>query len=293
LPLSLPLLSPENEMCGSLFLALRPIRDRGGVVIEFMTNQTQAFLQNREGLNFLCQLQVAEQYKSLKKYCTTSLSGPSSSWLTQGFGERPKSTNATLSFIVASLFNNIAGPIPGREEFMEGVARVKKEDFYAAGRMICDTIMATLRQRREVTAHIKRFADLARKTHSFDCKRFDNYEKLLEEILPLNFLERKELAEIQRSDKEMKALMIRIERAYVDPAKDELKASQLTPHLHNFQALQKKEKDLSSKCLQELKKYQEMISQFRITLFAPEIQGGAQMSNKKLNQQWKEVETYY
>lgn len=293
LPLSLPLLSPENEMCGSLFPALIPIRDRGGVVIEFMTNQTQSYLQNREGLGFLCQLQVAEQYKSLKKYCTTSLSGPSSSWLTQGFGERPKATNAILSFIVASLFNNIAGPIPGREEFMEGVAKVKKEDFYAAGRMICDTLMATLRQRREVTAHIKRFADLARKTHSFDCKRFDNYEKLLEEILPLNFLESKELAEIQRCDKEMKALMIRIERAYVDPAKDELKASQLTPHLHNLQALQKKEKDLSSKCLQELKKYQKMISQFRITLFAPEIQGGAQMSSKKLNQQWKEVETYY
>ena len=67
LPTSLPLLSPQQEMCGSLFPALRPIKDRGGVVIEFVTNQSQAFSQNRESLNFLCQLQVVEPYKALKK----------------------------------------------------------------------------------------------------------------------------------------------------------------------------------------------------------------------------------
>jgi ATP-dependent helicase HrpA len=293
LPSSLPLFSPEKEMCGSLFPALVVVRDRGGVVIEFISSQTQAALQNREGLSFLYQLQVAEQYKALKKYCATSLSGPSSSWLTHGLGERPKATQAILSFIVASFFTTLADSIPGREEFMEAVARVKNQDFYAAGRIICDTLMATLRQRREVTAHIQRFADLARKTHSFVSERFDNYEELLTEILPLNFLESKTLTEIQRCDKEMKALMIRIERAYVDQTKDELKASQLRPHLHNLQTLRQKEKDLASDCLHELKKYEEMISRFRITLFAPEIQDGPQISAKKLKQQWQEVERYY
>ncbi len=293
LPLSLPLFNPGKEMCGSLFPAIQPLRDRGGVVIEFMTNQTEAALQNRDGLNFLCQLQVAEQYKALKKYCTTSLSGPSSSWLTQGLGERPKAAHAILSFIIASLFNIIAGPIPGRGEFMENVDRVTRGDFYAAGRMICDTILATLRQRREVSDHIRRFGDLARKTHSFDRERFENYEKLLEEILPLNFLETKELAEIQSCDNKMKALMIRIERAHADPAKDALKASQLTPHLHNLQTLRQKEQDLSPEGRQEMKKYQEMIARFRITLFAPEIQGGGpQVSAKKLDQQWQEIGRY-
>ncbi|MBW6520792.1 MAG: ATP-dependent RNA helicase HrpA [Desulfoarculaceae bacterium] len=293
LPPSLPLFSPEKEMCGSLFPALVPVRDRGGVVIEFVTSQAQAALQNREGLGFLYQLQVAEQYKSLKKYCATSLSGPSSSWLTHGLGERPKVAQAILSFIVASLFNTLADPVPGREAFMATVARVKNQDFYAAGRIICDTIMATLRQRRAVTAHIQRFADLARKTRSYAPERYADYKQLLEEILPLNFLETKTLIEIQRCDKEMKALMIRIERAYVDPAKDELKAGQLKPHLYNLQTLRKKEKDLASECLHELKKYEEMISRFRITLFAPEIQDGTQMSSKKLDQQWQEVERYY
>jgi ATP-dependent helicase HrpA len=293
LPPSLPLLSPQQEMCGSLFPALRPVKDRGGVVVEFMTNQKQAFSQNREGLNFFCQLQVAEQYKALKKYCTTSLSGPSSSWLTQGLGERPQVVSALLSFILGSLFSTAIGPIPGREEFLEAVARVKKQDFYGAGRTICDTIMATLRQRKEVSAHIQRFADLAKKTHSFIPERYDEYEKLLNEILPVDFLETKELTDIQRCTRDMKALMIRIERAYVDPAKDALKASQLNPHLQNLLGLRKKVKDLSSECLQEMKKYEEMIDQFRITLFAPEIQGGNQMSSKKLDQQWQEICKYY
>jgi len=293
LPPSLPLLSPQQEICGSLFPALKPVKDRGGVVIEFMTNQSQAFSQNRDGLNFLCQLQVAEQYKALKKYCTTSLSGPSSSWLTQGLGERPQVVSALLSFILGSFFSTAIGPIPGREEFLEGVAKVKKHDFYGTGRTICDTIMATLRQRKEVSAHIQRFADLAKKTHSFIHERYDEYEKLLDEILPLDFLETKELTEVQRCTRDMKALMIRIERAYVDPAKDTLKASQLNPHLHNRQTLRKRVKDLSSECLQEMKKYEEMIDQFRITLFAPEIQGGNQMSSKKLDQQWQEICKYY
>lgn len=293
LPPSLPLLSPQQEMCGSLFPALRPSKDRGGVVIEFMANQRQAFLQNREGINFLCQLQVAEQYKALKKYCASSLSGPSSSWLIQGLGERGQVVNGFLSFILASLFHSAAGPIPDRKEFLEAVARVKKEDFYGAGRSICDTIITTLRQRREVSAHILHFANLARKGHSFSQERFDEYERLLGAILPLDFLETRELAELQRCDRDMKALMIRIERAHANPAKDVLKANQLKPHLHNLQVLRQREKDLSPEGLQVLKRYQEMIDQFRIALFAPEIQGGGpQVSSKKLDQQWQETCRY-
>jgi ATP-dependent helicase HrpA len=292
LPTSLPLLSPQQEMCGSLFPALKPVKDRGGVVIEFMTNQGQAFFQNRDGLNFLYQLQVSESYKALKKYCTTSLSGPSSSWLTQGLGERPQVVNALLSFILGSLFNTTLGPIPGRELFLETIAKVKKQDFYGEGRLICDTIMATLRQRQEVSAHIQRYANLARKTHAFTPERYEEYERLLTEILPLDFMETRELTEVQRCIMDMKALMIRIERAYVDPAKDALKAGQLSPHLHNLQSLRQKEQDLSSECRQEMKKYQEMIARFRIALFAPELQSGMTVSSKKLGRQWQEICRY-
>jgi ATP-dependent helicase HrpA len=292
LPPSLPLFSPQQEMCGALYPALKPIRDRGGVKIEFTTNQKQSFFQNRTGLNFLYQLQISEQYQALKKYCGSSLSGPSSSWLMQGLGEKPRVVNNLLSFILDSLFQTVAGPIPSRAVFLEAMDRVKNQDVYGAGRMICDTIMTALRQRREVSATIQRFADLARKNHSFSQPRFDEYQTLLEEILPLNLLENRELTEIQRCARDMKALMIRIERAHVDPAKDTLKASQLQPHLHNQQTLCSKEKDLSSDCRRELKKYQEMIARFRIALFAPEIQGGTPVSAKKLALQWQEVCKY-
>jgi ATP-dependent helicase HrpA len=153
--------------------------------------------------------------------------------------------------------------------------------------------MATLRQRQEVGAHIQRYGDLARKTHSFTPERYEEYQRLLTEILPLDFLETRDLSEIQRCSRDMKALMIRIERAYVDPAKDALKAGQLQPHLQNLQVLCKKEKDLSSEGRQEMRKYQEMIAQFRIALFAPELQGGMPVSSKKLGRQWQEICKYY
>ena len=291
-------------MCGSLFPAFKVIRDRGGVVIEF----------NREGLNFLYQLQVGEQYKALKKYCATSLSGPSSAWLIQGLGKKagvaaetsgkrestrqgPRVTQSKdggsstllLSFILSTLFKTSTASLPDRNEFEETVDRVKKQNFHAKGRIICDTVMTMLRQRREVSSHIQRFADLARKSHCFSDERFDEYEKLLEEILPVNFLESKTLEELERCNRDMKALIIRIERAHADPAKDSLKAAQLQPHLQNLQKLRARGKDLSPECRQRLKHYQEMIADFRIALFAPEIKGNIQVSAKKIDQQWQEI----
>jgi len=340
LPSSLPLYSPQQEMCGALFPALQPARDRGGVTIQFIPDQKQAALQNQEGLHFLYQLEVAEQYKALKKYCASSLSAPSAAWLIQGLSKqdgdsglaRPSvaqardggSATALLNFIMSALFQTAGGPIPNREEFQEALTRVKNQDFYEAGRKICDTVMAALRQRREVCAHIRRFADLAEKAPSFGRaqpvsatippaikrakpghpsptpqasmasaipipSRFAEYATLLDEILPVDFPATRTLEEIGRCSLDMKALMIRIERAHVNPAKDALKAGQLHPHLDNLHKLQAREKDLSPECCQKLKKYEEMVSDFRIVLFAPEIKGNIQVSAKKLDQQWQEI----
>jgi ATP-dependent helicase HrpA len=289
LPSSLPLLSPQGESCGFLFPALKPIKDRGGVMIEFIPHQKEAVTRNGEGLNFLYQLHEAEQYKSLKKYCATSLSAPSSSWLTQGLGDRAQVLGALLSFILRALFHTGNGRIPDQETFNKIVSQVKGQGFYNAGRVICDTVMITLRQRRELSAHIHRFADLARKNRSFSRTRFDEYQGLMMEILPFNFLTSFELAEAQGCGQQMKALMIRIERAFVDPAKDALKAAQLKTHLQNLHQLHTMEKDLPVEAISEMKKYQEMIAHYRIAIFAPEIQGKIQVSAKKLEQQWQEL----
>jgi ATP-dependent helicase HrpA len=315
LPASLPLYSPQQEMCGALFPAFKVIRDRGGVAIEFIPDQHQATRRNREGLNFLYQLQVAEPYKALKKYCTSSLSGPSSAWLIQGLSRRTGistetpgrrgtpgqgrpgeiqardggSAAALLSFILSSLFQTSSASIPRREQFEETVARVRKQNFHAQGRIICDTVMALLRQRKEVSSHIQRFADLAKNSHCFSEERFDEYERLLEEILPVSFLQSKTLEELERCSRDMKALIIRIERAHADPAKDSLKAVQLLPHLENLQKISTRAGDLSPEYRLRLKQYREMIADFRLILFAPEIKGTIQVSAKKLSRHWQEL----
>jgi len=310
LPSSLPLFSPQQEMCGALFPALKTVRDRGGVVIEFIPDQNKAARRNREGLNFLYQLQVAEPYRALKKYCASSLSGPSSAWLAQGLGkqgagagERKQPPGAgvkdgggvtvLLSFIISALFQTGTGQIPDRQEFQQTVTMVKSNDFYEAGRAMCDTVMAALRQRREVSAHIQRFAGLAHKSRAVTPtprpSRFDEYECLLNDILPVNFLETMTLEEIGRCGRDMKALMIRLERAHADPAKDALKADRLQPYLDKLQRLRCREKELTPECRQKTHRFQEMVADFRIALFAPEILGKAQVSAKKLDQMWQEL----
>jgi len=158
---------------------------------------------------------------------------------------------------------------------------------------VCDTVMAALRQRREVSAHIQRFTDLAKKTHSFTKgprpSRFEEYELQLNDILPVNFLETRTLEEIARCSRDMKALMIRVERAHADPAKDTLKAGRLQPYLDHLQKLRSREKDLTPDCRQQLHQFQEMVADFRIALFAPEIQGNIQVSSKKLDRMWQDI----
>ena len=86
----------------------------------------------------------------------------------------------------------------------------------------------------------------------------------------------------------MQSLSIRLDRFALNPLKDELKNKKLFPHLNNLKSLEKTE-FMSDDALESVDKYREMIAEYRISVFSPEIKTSLPVSSKKLQKQWQAV----
>ncbi|MBU0945921.1 MAG: ATP-dependent RNA helicase HrpA [Proteobacteria bacterium] len=285
----IPLFTADKEVAGSLYPALHEERDRGGVTLSFETDPKKARELNVRGSLFLYQLHFAEPFKNLKKYCHTSLSGPSSLWLTSIIGNRKEAVDTLIHFIMKTLFATDLEQIPEKKIFEERITKVQQCGLYQKGQEICDTVLLLLRKRKEAADHIKRFSELSRQSHSHEPERYKEYANLLEEILPTDFLEKRTFSELEGCDRFFQALMIRIERAHANPAKDRIKARQLEPYLEKREKIATDFSDLPKECGEALSLFQAMINEFRIAIFAPEIKREMQVSEKKLKQQWQRV----
>jgi ATP-dependent helicase HrpA len=78
-----------------------------------------------------------------------------------------------------------------------------------------------------------------------------------------------------------------MERAYVSPDKDKMKAEQLVPHADRLKQL--KPRDPSPACLELLREYRIMLQEYKISLFAQEMKTRFPVSAKRLDQKWQEI----
>ena len=95
------------------------------------------------------------------------------------------------------------------------------------------------------------------------------------------------MEEVSSAIRYCKALQIRIERAYVSPEKDKIKAEQLAPHADKLKKL--KPRDPSPACLELLQEYRNMLEEYKISLFAQEMKTRFPVSAKRLEKKWQEI----
>lgn len=286
-----PLFTADNKAAGSLYPSLTVEKHRAGVSLRFIADPALAARQNRIGSLYLYQIHFREQFKNLKKYCTSCTSAPSLQWLVTMFGNRAKTNEAFLNYIMRGLFHKGLDTIPERDVYEAEIQRIAQIGLYQRGREICDEIFKVLRSRREASEHIKRYAALAQKAHCYESEQYQDYQQLLEEILPSGFLESDSLDTLQGCGRHFQALMIRIERAHANPDKDRTKAQQLRPYLQRISSLPTEPSLLPRECQEAIAHYRAMVSEFRVTIFAPEISGGIQVSAKKLKLQWQQLQS--
>ena len=167
--------------------------------------------------------------------------------------------------------------------------KVKSEGLYKIGAVICNNLMALFRKRREVRDAINKVFNESNATKFLPKEKHILFDQLIEEIISADFLFYGVSADIEIIHRRIQSLSTRLERFSINPGKDAIKEKQLSPHLENLKKLAKKEAELPAETLETVETYRQMLAEFRILIFSPEIKTRPPVSVKKLQQQWQTI----
>lgn len=287
LPETIPLYTKLGDPSGFLYPSLVADISRGCIKIKFDKNREKNKIQNRSGMLYLYRLYFSNQYKSLKKMCRTSFSGPSTLWLMESGLNNKELTDVLLDFIMRSVFGTQSGSVESFSVVNKKITQITSAGLYKSGILIINNLMALFRKRREVSDSIQKVfnGNKGVKSHSRD-KEAD-FNQLVTEIAPANILFNGMDSDIEKLTRRLQSLAIRVDRYSIHPGKDAQKEKQLSPHLENLRKLSKKEEELPEDAFELYEDYRQMIAEFRILIFSPEIKTSFPVSSKKLLQHWQ------
>jgi ATP-dependent helicase HrpA len=127
--------------------------------------------------------------------------------------------------------------------------------------------------------------------HAYLAAKRGEVQEHLNDIFPRDLPQQLAPVDFAELDRGLSCLHIRIERLLSHPAKDDAKAAPLTKHLERLRDVTKSGDELPAEARKELARYQAMVNEYRIALFAPELKTRQPVSEKKLEAQWQVVMT--
>jgi len=114
-------------------------------------------------------------------------------------------------------------------------------------------------------------------------RRLEFIASQLDELLPPAFLETVPFARLPQLPRYLKALLIRAERAALNPVKDRERTAQITPYLDALSKLRAL-KQTSPGTRQAIEEFRWIIEEFKVSLFAQELGTAFPVSAKRLDQ---------
>ena len=287
LPDTIPTYTPQGEVAGFLYPVLLAEPEHNRVRIAFEKDPDISARVNKKGILYLYTLHFKTQYKALKQLCTTTLSGPSSVWLMNIGKTRREVIDKLLDVILVALFGPIPGKIIDEETFAQTVKEIERRGFYAAGQDICRQIMALVRMRRTVQDTLQKIFAQQSKKFLFPAGKKADFQQHLDDIFPVDLFLDPAAIDFQNINRQLQSLTIRMERFQANPGKDNQKAEQLEPYLQKAHQLLVKKDAFSEEALEQVTRFRELINEYRISLFSPELKTREPVSPKKLDQQWR------
>lgn len=302
-PQPIPVRDKQQRMTGLFYPALFIEQDKGqerSLSLQYIADFAEANSRNREGLRFLYGLSFPQEIKAITKECKMAVAGHTASWLSLGMkAGAAEIRNLLLSCILDSLFqlNTAGGELPNKTEVDHLVAELKEQGLAKLARGRLKELLNLLAARRQTQVVITQSKQRAGKNRNMDKVVFMEYERLLDGLVPADFLGTSGVEEPGDTLRYLQALSKRIERAEHAPHKDANKAKRLAPALARLQRISRPDDgggqssaSLSSACRREVALYRRMLEEFRISIFAPEIRTAMPVSEKRLERQWRLVE---
>ncbi len=289
LPDTIPTYTPQGELAGFLYPVLLAEPEHSWVRITFEKNQKIAAGLNKKGTLYLYTLQFKTQFKALKQLCTTTLSGPSAVWLMSIGKSRKEVIDKLLKVILSALFGPIPGRIITKDTFNKTIEDIEVRGFYAAGQGICQQIMALARMRRTMQETLQKIFAQQSNKFLFPAGNKADFQQHLHDIFPVDLFSDPAPLDFQNINRQMQSLLVRLERFQANPGKDRQKAEQLEPYLLKVHQLLAKKDAVSEEALEQVFRFKDLVNEYRISLFSPEIKTREPVSAKKLDQQWSKT----
>lgn len=284
-PLTLPG-GPGSPSC--LFPTLFVDERTDSVELRYIADLEQSRRRNRAGLRFVYTRQCPREVKALARECKNALAAHSASWLALGFGASAREMReALLAFLLDDLFGLHDGRLPSRQDFDATLAAVLKNGIARSGVRMLDHLHRLLVLRREIGTSLLRASSKNGTGPGTD--RFADFRDHLDELLPADFLVSRKYGDFEHTERYLKALAIRLERAEHSPVKDSRKAALIKPAVNRLRQF----KDAAcrgAECCASIAEYRQMVEELRVSVFAPELGTLMPVSEKRLLQKWQQVE---
>jgi ATP-dependent helicase HrpA len=115
-------------------------------------------------------------------------------------------------------------------------------------------------------------------------------EAELTRLTPPHFPANARLDRLPDLPRYLNALAVRAQRAYVDPLKDRTKAARLEPFLlHLKEAKNSLDVKRESELEDEIRHFETLIDEYRVSIFAPELGTAISISPKRLSEAWERL----
>lgn len=287
--LSLPLTDDQGRSLGLYVPMLEIDATSGSVTLHYGEDEQQSRRSIRLGLHQLYAQEFAKEMTSLRKLCKNALTSHSASWLSLGARASATVLRADLlAFLLDGVFG-ICDQLPSGTEFQQRVDQVRQQGLLRIATPLLEQVLLTLQQRRTVHTKIMEWKNRAKTSRSFQEARHQQYLDCLQQIVPEQFLHHLRPQQLKHKPRYLQALALRIDRAEHDLLKDGKKAERLLKPLARLQQMaQFTNPTLPCQLCQQ--EYLELLEEFRVSIFAPELGTAQPVSEQRLSQKWQEVE---
>jgi ATP-dependent helicase HrpA len=278
----------NHHAAGFLYPALFVDELRRSVELRYIEDREESRRRNSKGLRYLHALHFPGEMKALAGECKAALASHSASWLALGTGlAAAELREHLLVFLLDHLFATKTPVLPSAREFEAITDSARSKGVARTGRQMLDTLLRLLVLRREVQNRLLP-GTKDKGMHLPDALHAE-MQGLLRELLPPDFLRTRQYSDLAHTERYLKALAIRIERAAHAPDKDSKKAEQIAPAVGRLGRF-KESANLPAECSRNIAEYRQMVEELRVSVFAPELGTAVPVSAKRLQRKWQEVE---
>jgi ATP-dependent helicase HrpA len=254
------------------------------VCIRLFLNQDEALSKTQHGARRLLADYLGKELGYLKKNCIPDDLPPKACI---AFGGTQKLRQSIYAFLYRELLGTWK-QIPSRSDLIKEAKELEGKVFQQAVpiiQLLKEVLEAHIVAQRE----IMRLQNTITNTKSRS-QIFKDLEAELITLTPPHFPANARLDQLHDLPRYLNALAVRAQRAYVDPLKDMAKASRLEPFLlHLNEAKTHLEAKKETELEEEIRHFEKLIDEYRVSVFAPELGTAIPVSPKRLSEVWERL----